>query len=155
MAQHSGEHSGSLNRMHPYMGQGAHPIPSDSRGSVSGSPDVPLQRPQRPQLQRPPPHQLQPSLDTIVTTMTANSTLLNRVLTEQENIKATLDELVQSSFCIEKSGFKVSKKYTSTCSSDTCLCCLFIQDDLLVETGLLFCKVMDRLPDQKEILVMI
>eukprot|EP00731_Ephydatia_muelleri_P033267 Em0027g15a len=96
----------------------------------------PLQRPslQRPPLQRPPPHQLQPSLDTIITTMGTNSTLLNRVLTEQENIKATLNDLVQSSFCIEKSGFK---------------------DDLLVESGLLFCKVMDRLLDQKEISVLV
>eukprot|EP00731_Ephydatia_muelleri_P016376 Em0009g800a len=77
---------------------------------------------------------LQPSLDTIITTMGSNSSLLNRVLTEQENIKATLNDLVQSSFCIEKSGFK---------------------DDLLVESGLLFCKVMDRLPDQKEISVLV
>ena len=86
--------------------------------------------------------------------MGTNSALLNRVLTEQENIKATLNDLVQSSFCIEKSGFKVSKQKLST-ASDTCLCCLFIQDDLLVESGLLFCKVMDRLPDQKEISVIV
>ena len=119
-------HSGEQNRFHPYVGQGMHPDSGSSRGSASGTPVVPLQRPPPPQplqrpplqgpplqgppLQRPPPHQLQPSLDTIVTTMGTNSALLNRVLTEQENIKTTLNDLVQSSFCIEKSGFKVSNK---------------------------------------------
>ena len=108
-------HSGEQNRFHPYVGQGMHPDSGSSRGSASGTPVVPLQRPppqplQGPPLQRPPPHQLQPSLDTIVTTMGTNCALLNRVLTEQENIKTTLNDLVQSSFCIEKSGFKVSNK---------------------------------------------
>lgn len=88
--------SGSSNRYRPYAAPAsANLVPSDpgsSRGrGVSGN-----LASQTPALQIPPPHQLQPLLDKILSAISANSAQLTQLYSEQDKIKTALDELVQS-----------------------------------------------------------
>eukprot|EP00731_Ephydatia_muelleri_P003050 Em0001g3050a len=100
------------------------------RGSTSESSRMTLpMNPPAPAVPRPPtipppPHQLQGSLDRIMATM-------NAIQAEQKRQSDALEEFLQSSYSIEKSGYK---------------------NDLLQETGALFCATVDRLPEHKSIL---
>eukprot|EP00731_Ephydatia_muelleri_P028789 Em0020g433a len=131
-------------RFHPYV------LPHSDRPSTSrindhvpapavrGNIHPPASAPVAPALapvQRPaaaaPHHPLQASLDKIIAGINEISLTLVTIQLEQQTQASQLNDLMQSSFSIEKSGYK---------------------DELLLETSMLFCTTLNRQPDQKSIL---
>ena len=88
------------------------PDHSADRSVTSGNPAEPLNSgPLQPQgtlqQRQPAPHQLQPTLDSIIILLETISRRLASLEQEQKNQGELLQELIQSSFIIEKSGYKV------------------------------------------------
>ena len=100
-------------RFHPYSyPDGIRPnVPSSS--PAAGRCNTTTILPSHP-VQRPPcaatataPHPLQATLDKIMGGINTISTAVSAMKTEQEKHAKQLDDLIQSSFTIEKSGYKV------------------------------------------------
>ena len=88
------------------------PNHSADRSVTLGNPAEPINsRPVQPQgtlqQRQPAPHQFQPTLDNIIILLETISRRLASLEQEQKNQGDLLQELIQSSFTIEKSGYKV------------------------------------------------
>ena len=98
-----------------------------------------------------PQHPLSGTLKTILDTVQSFQQTLERIETEQRDLKKAFDDSMRDSFSINSSPFKVQN--FKSIVINTMMCSFFLQDDLLVKTANLFCNTLSRQPENKDVLV--
>ena len=126
----------------PHRGTPSSDAPPTQRAAILPGANPPSRPPATP------PHQLQGILDKILAGVNANAAAIHALQQDLQRQTDLMDEALRSSFSIEKSGYKVINYITISGLS-----ILYLQAELLHESSILFCKTLNRLPDQKSILV--
>ena len=76
---------------------------------------------------------------------------LEKIENEQALLKKAFEESMKDSFSINSSSFKVHNYKSIVVSIMMCFC--FLQDDLMEKIANLFCNMLSRQPEQKDVLV--